>query len=143
MAFALIAIASGLLAFLFMPMPKLPKARPVVDDARPRMQQPEPEFDPLAFWLFPDWDSGPIDEPFWMRPLKQPVSRETWREASPIPLLYGRARLLAQPVEWGGAKLISKMKLSGRHIVEIEEADGDRRFVDSQNVPEGVNLPTR
>jgi hypothetical protein len=29
------------------------------------------DFDPSAFWLYPDWD-GPIKEPFWMRPLKRP-----------------------------------------------------------------------
>lgn len=32
--------------------------------------EPPVPFDPVAFWLFPDWDSGPIKQPFWMRPLK-------------------------------------------------------------------------
>lgn len=34
-------------------------------------EEPELEFDPSAFWLYPDWD-GPVKEPFWMRPLKIP-----------------------------------------------------------------------
>lgn len=39
-----------------------------------RALAPEPELpdDPSAFWRYPDWDSGPIEQPFWMRPLKTP-----------------------------------------------------------------------
>jgi hypothetical protein len=33
---------------------------------------PEPDWDPLAFWLFPDWDAAG-DRPCWMVPPKKPL----------------------------------------------------------------------
>lgn len=41
----------------------------------------KPDYDPSAFWLYPDWD-GPLKEPFWMRPPKYP-------EAKPAATAYG------------------------------------------------------
>lgn len=56
------------------PMPKMPKAAPRIPQSPPlRVIDPPLPFDPSAFWLYPDWD-GPLNEPFWMRPMLQPES---------------------------------------------------------------------
>jgi hypothetical protein len=41
----------------------------------PPPREPELEHDPSAFWRYPDWESGPVEEPFWMRPLKLPCEQ--------------------------------------------------------------------
>lgn len=108
------AVASMGIAFVVVPPPKRMKP-PMLEHepSPPRALPPEPEFefdfDPLAFWLFPDWESGPLKEPFWMRPLRKPapVPRETPRfasQAAPLPLLYGRTIAAAgEMVVWDGA----------------------------------------
>lgn len=63
-------ILSGFLCVMIPPVKVKPAPRP---QPRPVIDPPPMEFDPLAFWLFPDWD-GPIDEPFWMREPKAPRS---------------------------------------------------------------------
>jgi hypothetical protein len=53
---------------------------------------PEPEYDPLAFWLFPDWKDGADHprsagfEPFWMREPKEPTRQVVHRDGR-----YGHA----------------------------------------------------
>jgi hypothetical protein len=56
--------------------PGAPRPRPQPAPAA-QESQPDYEWDPLAFWLFPDWSGGrnlrdPGAQPFWMLPPKRP-----------------------------------------------------------------------
>jgi hypothetical protein len=108
---------------------------------------PEPDFDPVAFWLFPDWDGGPIKEPFWMRPLKEPPPppADPMREAlknmeqkrgEELKLYWGNVHTYGgiewmpaepEPIEWEGARLESFEDHGRERLVVIVEADGDHR----------------
>jgi hypothetical protein len=95
MALILILLATVLSATVAMLLMPKPKVKPAPFEYLPRTEPPphieveeQFEFDPLAFWLFPDWD-GPIKEPFWMRPLKVPAQPATPIRGRPIPLAWG------------------------------------------------------
>lgn len=79
---------------ILMPRQKVkPFALPAPDPFTYHVDEPEHEFDPLAFWLFPDWDSGPPEEPFWMRPLKQPSPSYRIERNHDMPMMYGRHKV--------------------------------------------------
>lgn len=64
--------------------------------------------DMSAFWLYPDW-TGPLKEPFWMRPLKVPDERAESavcdymppEQAEPLGLKEARKLLHAKAVRLG------------------------------------------
>jgi hypothetical protein len=107
--------ASAAISVWLLPRPKSQTKvlKPASEPFTYHIDEPEFEFDPLAFWLFPDWDSGPPDEPFWMRPLKQPSpsfriernfdNRENYGGESVIPMIYGRPRIEATIVYTPGS----------------------------------------
>ena len=113
------------ISVMIAPRPKLPKPAPLPvrkPDPKPELEhdpKPELEHDPSAFWRYPDWDSGPIDEPFWMRPLKLPVIRdlafENCGSFNGMPIIPGRYRI--EPViseRWA-------IGLSYRYFVDDQE----------------------
>lgn len=120
-------LAAGSYAIMACLMPT-PKIKPInktgIEWDRKPVEEPEFEFDPLAFWLFPDWDSGPPEEPFWMRPLKQPrPSFNNEPNFSGMSVIPGRYRI--EPV------------FLERHIIgkrKPERLKTYRYFVDDQEV---------
>lgn len=132
--FAGAAIAGWLctiLAVSFTPKPKAPKPVPAL--LRPKFVEPEPPFDPSAFWLYPDWN-GPLDEPFWMRPpnapatiedktfvrvLSEPMDLEKYGQ--PIPLAWGAVRVAPQ-------RTAERLAVED-HVRRLRKlASGDNRF---------------
>lgn len=111
---------------------RIPILEPEPSPVPLRLAPPEPDFDfdPSAFWLFPDWDSGPIKEPFWMRPLKKPASapRCFTNETSALPMVWGTHRLMPMPTESllvGKMKLVALMHLDDeRTALELRDASG-------------------
>lgn len=99
-AIALFTASLSYLVMASMPKPRLPKAPP----PRAPLPEPEPEYDPSAFWLFPDWDSGPIDEPFWMRPLKVPVIRDRAAEVYNGNVMFGTTFVPGNVIYYGEMK---------------------------------------
>lgn len=122
-----IAIMSFVISAVLMPEPKATK--PVVTfppTPRPRSKEPELEHDFSAFWRYPDWDSGPLDEPFWMRPLKLPIrdlAFENSANFNGMPIIPGRYRM--EPV------ILERYTL-GKD--KPERVKSYRYFVDDQEV---------
>lgn len=85
------SLASLLVSYLCMPKPSIQTTE--TWEPKPALPDPELPHDPSAFWRYPDWD-GPIDEPFWMRPLKLPVVRDLARENyESAAMMYGTRKL--------------------------------------------------